>query len=374
MLLGLQAGVGVSLKPHFLLSAAAVEAALMLASRRWRTVLRPECVALAGVVTAYVAHWLFVPAAMREAFFCRWVPLICRDYRAFDASNREIAEQIFASPFSAAGLVGVSAAVLLLFTRRRLRLRSHLVALATLAVTGMAMIWFQHKGYTYHYIPFDVAGVLCLVMVGLSGGRRGRAPAGAGQSPSTAWGSIAARCLLLGVFAAVLAVWFVERPGSARPDPPQYAALRRVVAQHTHPGDRVLMLVTSTRPAYPMLVQLGCRPCGRYTGAMQFAFLYYGAHATGNRPMYHRYDEAPAEERRFLDEYRDDVQQYKPKLIVINDTPGWFGLPKDFDLYDYFVYCGWAKQSLKGYREVPSPTGWKVFERKPSPAGIAVSR
>ena len=75
--------MGVSLKPHFLLDAVAVEVALMLASRRWRTVLRPECVALAGVVTAYVAHWLFVPAAMREAFFCRWVPLILRRLSRF---------------------------------------------------------------------------------------------------------------------------------------------------------------------------------------------------------------------------------------------------------------------------------------------------
>ena len=45
-----------------------------------------------------------------------------------------------------------------------------------------------------------------------------------------------------------------------------------------------------------------------------------GAHSTGGRPIYHRYDEASAEERRFLDEYRDDVKQYQPRLIVINDT------------------------------------------------------
>ncbi len=384
VLLGLQAGVGVSLKPYFLLDAVAVEMALMLASRRWRTVLRPECMALAGVVTAYVAHWLFVPAAMREGFFCRWVPLIRAGYRAYDASYAEIAEQTLRSPFTAAGLVGVLAAVLLLSTRRRLRLRLHVLALATLAIASIAMLFVQHKGYTYHYIPIDIAALLCLLIVGLSAAKRERAAnvnasmaastaTVPGRSLRAAWGTIAIRSVLVAVVGGLLAVWFVGRPGSARPDTPEYAALRRVVAEHTHPGDRVLMLATSTRPAYPMLVQLGCRPSSRYTGAMQFAFLYFGAHSTGDRPIYHRYDEASAEERRSLDEFRDDVKQYQPRLIVINDTPGWFGLPKEFNLFEYFVYCGWTKQSLKGYREVPAPKGWKVFERQSSPADIAAN-
>jgi hypothetical protein len=386
VLLGLQAGVGLSLKPHFLLSAAAVEAALMLSTRRWRTLLQPECAAVAGVVAAYVAHWLFVPAAMREAFFCRWVPLICRGYRAFDASYRDIADDLFASPLLAAGLVGMLAAVLLLSVRRRQRLRLHLLSLATLAVMALGMLCFQRKGFTYHYIPFYVASLLCLLTVSLgaaplvvsaSGGKarsdRRRKPELRTVSQSS-WGLIATRCLLLAVFGGALAVWFVGRPGSARPDTPDFTALRQIVTDHTRPGDRVLVMASAVRPTYPMLLQLGCRQSSRYSTAGIFALVYAGAQPTADRSLYHRYEEAPAEERQALDEYWDDVEHYQPKLIIVHNGARWFGLPEDFNMYDYLVYCGWAERSLKAYREIPGLKQWKVFERKPSPAGIAASR
>jgi len=376
VLLGLQAGLGVSLKPHFLLEAVVVEIALVLASRRWRALVQPECLALVGVVTAYAAHWLFVPTAMRDAFFYRWVPLICSGYRSCDASYRQIAEEILASPFSAAGLAGVLAAVLLLSMRRRLRLRLHLhlLALATLAVMGMAVLFFQHKGFTYHRIPFDTAALFCLTMVGLSNTKRERTSSVTKQSPLAIWSAIASRCLLLGVFLGLLVVWFLGRPGSARPDSPEYAALRRIVEQRTCPSARVLVIVNSTRPAYPMLAQLGRRTAGRYLTCFPIAFLYAGAAATADRPVYRHYDEAPAEERLFLDELRDDVKRFQPKLIIIHASPGWFGLPKDFNTFEYLLYSGWAKQSLESYREVPGPRGWKVFERTLPPAAVATAR
>ncbi len=385
VLLGLQAGVGLSLKPHFLLSAAAVEATLMLVSHRWRTVLRPECVAVTGVVTAYAAHWLFVPAAMREAFFCRWIPLICSGYRAYNASCRDIAQDLLHSPFSAAGLVGLAAAALLL-TRRRLRLRLHLTALATFAVAALGMIFFQQKGFTYHRIPFDIASLLCLLTVGLSaapfvvsasGGnsrRQDRLKAELPANLQSSRGPLAIRWLLLAVFIGVLAVWIFERPGSARPDTPEYAALRLIVAGRTCRGDRVLVMTTSVRPVYPMLLQLGCRQSSRYSTAGIVALLYAAAEPTADRSPYHRYDEAPPEERRMLDEYRDDVEQYQPRLIIVHDGFGWFGLPRDFNMYEYLVYCGWAERSLKGYREVSGPKGWRVFERRSPPAAIAATR
>jgi hypothetical protein len=371
VLLGFQAGVGVSLKPHFLLGAAAVEVVLVLATRRWRAGLRPECIVLAGVVAAYVAHWLVVPTAMREAFFHRWVPLICRGYRSYDASYSDIAGQVLMSPFLAAGLVGVAAAAILLLARRRLRLRLHLLAYATLAIAGMAMFCFQHKGFTYHFIPYETAALLCLLMAGLSATKPERASAVNSQLPRTTWGTIAARYLLLGMFAAVVATWLVERPNSARPDTPDYAALRQIVAERTRPGDRVLVLASSTRPAYPMLVQLDCHPSSRYLTSCMLAFFYAGVQPVAGQPIYHRYDEAPAEERHILDDYRDDVERYQPRLIIVNDSPGWFGLPDDFNMFEYLVYCGWAKRSLAPYREIAGPQGWKVFVRKSSAETMA---
>jgi hypothetical protein len=178
----------------------------------------------------------------------------------------------------------------------------------------------------------------------------------------------------LALFGGVLAVWFIGRPGPARPDRADYAALRQIVAQRTCPGDRVLVMATSVRPAYPMLLQLGCRPGSRYSTAGVVALIYAGVRPPAGQPSYRRYDEAPFEERRVLNEYRDDVKRYQPALIIVHNGPGWFGLPDDFNMFEYLVYCGWAEESLKGYREVSGPKGWKVFVRALSPAGIAASR
>ena len=169
------------------------------------------------------------------------MPLIRAGYRAYDASYAEIAEQTLRSPFTAAGLVGVLAAVLLLSTRRPLRLRLHVLALATLAIASIAMLFVQHKGYTYHYIPIDIAALLCLLIVGLSAAKRERAAnvnasmaastaTVPGRSLRAAWGTVAIRSVLVAVVGGLLAVWFVGRPGSARPDTPEYKALRRIVA------------------------------------------------------------------------------------------------------------------------------------------------
>ena len=79
-----------SLKPHFLLTALGVEIVLLAAARRRRTLLRSENTALASVVTVYVLHWFFVPAAMCEAFFGRWLPLVCRSYNVYDMTTWQV--------------------------------------------------------------------------------------------------------------------------------------------------------------------------------------------------------------------------------------------------------------------------------------------
>jgi hypothetical protein len=80
------------------------------------------------------------------------------------------------------------------------------------------------------------------------------------------------------------------------------------------------------------------------------------------RPVYRRREEAPAEERQFLCELEDDVHQLRPQLIIVHDDVGWPWLPEGFNTFDYLVYSGWTKNALAGYRELPGPKGWKVFE------------
>jgi hypothetical protein len=370
LLLGVQAGIGAALKPHFLLEASGVEIALLLISRRWRTLARPENYAVVAVIAAYAVHWLFVPAAMREAFFCRWLPLVRRGYDAYNVPYFEAADTLISSPISLAALGGALLAALRC-TRRRWPLRHHLTALATLAGMALAMIFLQSKGWSYHRIPYEVAGLLCLTILGASGrvpllagkeceGSGLRLPPLAGKQWHTARFR-ALHCSAAILLGFLLVLWFNNR-GNARPDPPEFDALRQLIQEQTEPGDRVLVIATSIRPAYPMLLQIERKPGSRYLCAFPLACLYAGAKpANTGRPIYRRRREAPAEEKQFLDELQDDVSRLRPRLVLIPNSPSWLGLSEGFNTFDYLVYSGWTKEALRSYRELASPEGWKVF-------------
>ena len=312
VLLGVQAGLGASLKPHFLVAAVAVEGVLVLTTRRWRSLVRPENVALAAVVAAYLAHWLFVPAAMREAFFGRWVPMICRGYHAYDATCHDMLKDMLASPLLVAGLVGVLAAAALR-ARTGTHLRHYFVALATLGAMGLLLVFVQHKGWGYQRIPCETAGALCLALLGSRMLDRG------GIFVSARW------CLpLVILFGVLLAAWFIGRKDSADIEPPDYLALRRIVERRTQPGDRVLVVATSVAPSSPMLLKTGRWPGSRYLHCFPIAMLYADVVPTADHPMYRRAAEAPAEELRFLSELQEDVRKKKPRLLIIRDGPGWY--------------------------------------------------
>ena len=352
-LLGVQAGVGASLKPHFLLTALVVEIVLLVATRRSRTLLRSENIALAGVVAAYLLHWLFVPAAMRDAFFGRWLPLVCRSYHAYDMPTEQIVQALFNSPVS---VLAIMATLLALprAVRRHARLRQYLLALAAMAGMTLVMVFVQHKGWRYHRIPLDVAGLLCLAALAST---RDRASALNLQRFR------AGRYCLVGGLGLLVTVWFWGRTDRMMAVP-SFAALRQVVEDRSRPGDRVLIVATSVYPAYPTLLQTGRRAGSRYAWSFPLAFCYADCRsAWADRPTYHRRQEAPAEERQFLRELDGDVHRLQPQLIIVHDDAGWSGLPPGFNTFDYLVYAGWTEDALAGYRQLPGPAGWKVFSR-----------
>jgi hypothetical protein len=387
VLLGIQAGLGAALKPHFLVAVAAVECFLMLSSLVARarrngtlytplsTLHAPENLALAGVVAAYLLHWLLVPAAMREAFFGRWVPLICRGYHAVDVRYGDMLAGIVADPMAAMAAVATLGAVVL-GMRPRTHLREYFLALGGLGAMGLCAAFYQQKGWAYQRLPFEAAGALTLALLASrwlrSAGARSpaKSPARTGAQPRffaalrTTQSSLG-RFGLMALVGALLAAWLVGRRVSANVEPSNYARLRQVVEARTRPGDRVMVLATSPSPGEPMLLRTGRRPGSRYLNCMPLVMVYADWKPSGG-DLYRSRDEAPAEERRFLADLQDDVRLRGPRLVIINDMNTWYGLPARFNIYNYLVHAGWTRQALAGYHAISGPEGWKVFER-PNP-------
>ena len=356
VVLGIQAGLGVSLKPHFLAVALVVEAVLLASSRRWRELIRPECIAATCVVAAYMAHWLFVPAAMREAFFGRWLPMIYHGYGVYNVSLPETLQTISHAPIALAGLVAAVGGAWLIVCRRT-RLHDHLLALSTMTGLGCLLTIVQRKGWDYHRIPLETAGLLCCALLVIAVARMlPQQPNLRGRYAPTA--AFIVGCLFL-VFLGVSRLFGWN--ASADSEPQSFAVLREIVELHTEPGDRVLFAATSVRPAFPMLLQMNRKPGSRYLCCFPIAIFYGGRASADTVSPYRRYDDAPVEERQFLDELAADVDNLRPQLIVIQNSAGWLALPGRFNTFDYLTQSGWTHRTLTGYHEIPGPEGWKVF-------------
>lgn len=356
VLLGAQAGIGAALKPLFLLLAVNVELVLLFTTRRRRMLMKTENAALLGVVAAYMAHWLLVPVAMREAFYGRWQPLLSYGYRVYGMSYLEVARSVFESPISMLGVAAAVAATVLC-VRGTARLRHHLVVLAALADMALLTIFLQQQGQSGHHVPLEVAGLMCFAVLFAEGNWQW---SGSQAPTARVYGAWAAGGLLLALF---LAAWLVQRKDE--PDTPAVAAIGKVVRERSRPGDRVLVVATTAEPAYPLLLQTGRRPGSRYLYCFPIALCYAGAQPPKpGGSLYRNPSQQPAEEVQFLGELKDDIATRQPRLVIVQNSAHCPALPEGFNPFDYLVRAGLVENALELYEELPGPEGWKVFARR----------
>ena len=162
-MIGLFAGVGLSLKPHFLIGSMLIELWLLVALRRdWRP-LRAETLGLAAAVLIYLAAIvIFAPA-----YFTHILPELVASYQA-------------TSPPLGTILRGFTPALWLVMLigfiplHRALRRGSAPVAAALLlGGLGFALAWLlQHKGWMYQGLPATGCIALAFAALLIERGRR----------------------------------------------------------------------------------------------------------------------------------------------------------------------------------------------------------
>jgi hypothetical protein len=113
-----------------------------------------------------------------------------------------------------------------------------------------------------------------------------------------------------------------------------------------------------------MLLRLDRRPGSRYLSAYPLAVLYRGVRPPGTAGAYYRRPaEMPTEERRFLEELGQDVDQDKPAMVIIRNSPPELGLPPNFMIHDYLLQAAWAQRHLKPYHEITGPKDYRILVR-----------
>lgn len=410
---GLLAGVGASIKPHFLIVAVTVEAYLLLRHRRLGSFVRPECMAFLVVCFTYALHFLLVPRPMRHEFFGRLIPLMTQHYDTF-RGVLSIEDLEWMAVFT---FIGLAVPALAWFSNSG-RKEELYGLLGVFTVSSVVFVYLGQRQFRgYHLLPAQI-GAMYLFGAMVTDLVRSYPPY-PGRMPATGWQSIAVRLslvpvVILGIFVmsrrstgtfgaatALLSVagalWMLSNmrpvsthdrsPGTSslswlyivplaaivlvgvhlirwpRHDDPAASTVARSILAHTSSGDKVLILSTLLRHTYPLLLDINRMQGSRYLVTFPFAFSNEGRRAVAGLFPYPQRSDIHGEEARFIGELGEDIAFYEPKMIFVLRTADAFACPEGFVIADYLRHLGFFREEMSRYRAIGEAGDFEVFLR-----------
>lgn len=380
VLLGSAAGVGACLKPHFVFIVLLVEAYLLISRRKIRLLFGAEFLALVTFGFAYAIHFLFLPDAMREALFHRWVPMIVGGYGAYDVPF----SQLLRSPslYVAAILIVVCS---ILAARYKLPGRRLVGPVSALTIASILAYFLGHKGWPYHLIPVwfgsSILAVLVLAAFLSKVIPNGFAPVDGKEKLLRLHGWVALIGFLLLILLPISLIGFRSPRSESGRNPIDsllsYLPLKESTSREYNvpswmpsmfgpsaPRDPVLIISTSVAEVFPRVVDLDLEIASRYLWTFPIALLYADAPDYPEGFPYHPMEESPPDELQFLQELGDDIVNNAPKVIVIDHDGQSQGCPVGFNPADYLRVNGFIDRYMTNYKEPLDIMGKKVYYRK----------
>lgn len=332
--IGLLAGFGICLKPHYALLWLGMEAWLLLrgggAGAWWRC----ENLGLAGTGAVYiVAVLLWTPSYLdtaREAF------------RLYGTYGHPVPWLSLSS-----GLVVLSlAAVALLHSTSPIRMGRIAEATALAAALAWLALALQAKDFSYHHVPPRVLALSALLLAAAS--RLGNGERRARLGRRAAW-VVAATVIA----SSSLVVAKLCRPALHRAGIIELAALIEREAQ----GRDVLVFASSVDPLFPALVFTDSHSASPYSCLWLIAGHYERTQRRAKRFPYRTLGAMSPDERRFVESFVGRAVARRPRLLLFETTrvKQSFGLTA-FDFERYFRADPRFGPWLDGYERLrPQP-------------------
>jgi hypothetical protein len=246
---GLCAGIGSLLKPHQLLVLLAVEGLLLVRSRRFRSVYRPEMAAMVATGLGYVgAIWLWTPD-----YLLKLLPLAFNTY--YDYHRAELSELI--SPMRGLKLVLVVLLWAILYRRLAHRALATVLLLAGIGATVAHVM--QLKGFGYQFVPaiafFDLLFGVIVIDCWLQWVAR--------RTPPISTGLAAATATLM--FAGTIALYYPQQLARAASSAPDDRNVVQRAVSHDIPRDAtVLILSTSPEAVFEQVLDRNWQWASRF--------------------------------------------------------------------------------------------------------------
>jgi hypothetical protein len=349
---GLLAGLGLCFKPYFIIPAAFCEVYWLIHMRTFRPLFKLECYCFLLAVVLYLLHFLFLPAAELQSYFGFIAPMYIEGYAFWDVTTIGML---------AMGKWGdvfpwlIMSLMIAIYMRKRCTL---LLPLAAFALGALTCYLIQNKGWNYHPIPFICASsVLALLEIWLM--------------LSYTWQSFRFSSNLLFYSCALIAMAYTyssfvnDLPYAKRSNqidlasygwPGYYSdkgdlgTFAPEILKRTSVNDRVIVISNGVQPAYPTLLQLRRWPG---SGQLQALFLSIFDYIS-ERPPTNQRQRLLKMQQHVMDNYKEDVKRYAPKLVAIQDFP----------LYDDVERYHFVEDSLGAYRKVGKFNGFVIYQKK----------
>lgn len=325
---GIAAGFAAAMKPHYLLLMMAIEILLRFRFRKFSLRLQhAELSSLAVTFVSLLVPPVVVPATSGSSIY--WIGKIARGYTAYNTVKVEyILRMIFSDPWTLFWLiVSLSLSWLALVRGSRDRFKGASL-FGIVALISLLLVILQHKGWTYHLIPFFVAAAVGLgylvsdIACLLRNGYR--------SMVIVCGGVLLLPMAFLNPEVRTMAEDTLKQPAWVFP----YNNFTEIIKALTRRDESVLFISSSVLPAYPAITYSERSYAGRFLSAFPIAFMY------NQSEDYHISPGWQDDEPRYLSMLIEDVRRDQPKIIAVSLEKNVQALPSYFRIGEYLRLRG----------------------------------
>jgi hypothetical protein len=328
---GIVAGLGIALKPYFVVVPLLVEGAVQLFSSKRPKIWRAESLAIVTVGIAY-AVWLGV---FERVYLFNAVPLAREIYWSFDRPLPAVLQ-----PLIRAAILAFPFAII------AFRHRDSFGLVLGAAWIGFSVSYFaQQKGYPYHILPVQIATLL-LAAAALTSEKVERGVRYAGTLLAL---------MILGVYAGPVSSWWaLNRPGGDRSR--QIVQILASIDQHAR-GGRFLVVAVHPYPAFPPAIYSGARYVSRTNSQWFLPAVVLSRRGKG------ACHEASAIERHARQFVAYDLAQ-RPDLVLIDTNSARHTVGTgNFDFLGFYEEDPAYRAAWRAYREIEPLGQFRQFVR-----------
>lgn len=347
VLVGVSAGIGIALKPHFLLYLVLTEAIVLLRGRDWRSVFRPEPV-VAALVAAAAAVMTVI---LYPDYLASVVPLGRAIYAGYENPLAVLVVQrnfLFAVLFLACLVAAI-------FMRATAEARNLLIVFVGAALAAMAAYFAQMKGWRYQSMPILIfASVGLTVAIASAIAAETRRPARRRSDSPILAGAL----LMLLAMAIGASNWVDDRKTRSEVGP------LIELAAHKAAGAPILFFSTLLPYGFPVVNYSGATWPHHYHHMLPLPGLYLDYDPTKTGRSFRTPAEMGAIETRFFGTVVTDAVNSAPRLIYVDRNLQLSPIAElGFDFIDYFSQDPRFTELMAHYKLTGIISGYEVLER-----------